>query len=521
MGCTTSAIYGETRNISISVGTSDDDVLSRPKVSLPLMQRGVRLWVAKDVLKRLSKVHESAARDDLLRKPSHGEVIVNGLVKAFAKDESYAEFLKRSPNTSNLIGEVNVFVTHAWGSSFEETVHALQEFEAELPVEAPPVFYFIDFFAINQWAPTKDLDKLGEIVQQAQKLLLMFSPWEKPATMGRSWCIFEAAHAVIGDTEIVLSMSPTEKRKFRETIEERFSKGTDIGKFSNFFSSIDSQSSKSSIKEDSVQIKAFIEKKLGGYNAVDQNVANALRGWLSEQMKTECEAYRSKGTNKHAKFLLTISTLFYALRKYNLQLKYAKQALDIFEDVGTELDAIHARNSVAIAHFYLGRYSEAINVGRQQHEVLTRKYGALHPDTITNKVNLASFYYKTKEWGKAEALLRSALNDRKKTKINNISAEYWLALVLRDNGKDVEKAKQLFKQILDKQIQSRMLDHEVQRSAVDYARCLELKGSKTEALQIYTKAYPILLQAYGKNDIYVKNVTEWIGNLSTSDERKK
>ena len=95
---------------------------------------------------------------------------------------------------------------------------AMEEFETNLPDTAPPCFYFIDFFAINQHDPNKDLDQLGTIVKQSPKLLLIASPWERPVTLGRAWCIFELAHAVLGQTKIVLSMPADEKLTFREAV---------------------------------------------------------------------------------------------------------------------------------------------------------------------------------------------------------------------------------------------------------------------------------------------------------------
>ena len=113
MGCTISIIPGKNLELSAEVLIKDDDVLEECKDSLPLMERGVRLGVAKDIVAKLNKVHERIARDVLKRKPSHGEVIVHGLVKKIAEGESYAEFLKRSSDSSVLVGKVNVFVSHA------------------------------------------------------------------------------------------------------------------------------------------------------------------------------------------------------------------------------------------------------------------------------------------------------------------------------------------------------------------------------------------------------------------------
>jgi len=77
------------------------------------MERGIRLEVLRDVLNRSGEEAEQIARSMLKRKPTSGECLVHGFVKAYAKDESYSEYLKSCSNSSHLVGEVTVFVSHA------------------------------------------------------------------------------------------------------------------------------------------------------------------------------------------------------------------------------------------------------------------------------------------------------------------------------------------------------------------------------------------------------------------------
>ena len=65
-------------------------------------------------------------------------------------------------------------------------VNATERFEEQFPVQERNFFYFVDFFAVNQYEPQKDLDELGEVVQRSEKLLLMVTPWERPVTLERA-----------------------------------------------------------------------------------------------------------------------------------------------------------------------------------------------------------------------------------------------------------------------------------------------------------------------------------------------
>jgi len=482
--------------------------------------------VAKDVLANLNKAHKTKARDVLKREPSCGEIIVHGLVKASAKDESFAEFLKRSSDYAELVGEVNVFISHAWGSSFDDTVQAIEDFEAKLPDEAPPAFYFIDYFAVNQWDAKKDLDQLGVIAQRSQKLLLMLSPWQKPATLGRAWCIFEVAHALIGSTEVVVSMPPTEKRRFQDALPRLLSRQSQVSSFLDIFTGIDSRNSKTSVEEDSIKIKKFIEEKLDGYEAVDQSVANALREWLARTVQNLCEMHRTKGKKQYTNFVWTSCLLFRALNKHGLIVHYLKQAINIFKDEGDWDSEYRAKNDLALALKNLGRYPEAIELYTQVIEEKTRKLGAMHYGTLKSMQNLGCAYQASKEWSKAEALLRTVWNDMKETQkamspgIRLVQGK--LAEVLRDSKKDLIQAEYLFKEMLDYFTKVwGEFHHSVQYTAVEYARCLELKGSTAEALKMYMKGYPILLKAYGANDNKVKKVGGWIKALNQADEFKE
>jgi len=207
-------------------------------------------------------------------------------------------------------------------------------------------------------------------------------------------------------------------------------------------------------------------------------------------------------------------------------LKYSKEALDIFENKGDESKSEDAKNDLAIAYHRLERFSEAIEVRKQLVEEGTRKYGAKHRYTLTYKFNLGYSYQQTEDWSKAEELFREAWSARKELDkpMSQMIRIYQNALaeVLRDSGKDLEQAEKLFKEMLDfKTKRWGELDYTVQLTAIHYARCLELRGSISKALEIYNKAYPILLQVYGENDRNVRSVRSWIKSLNKRDERKE
>ena len=298
MGCIISNDSDQHNHASVDISMGDDVRISEVPVSLRMMDRGVSLQVLKDIVSKLSEENEKIARDVIGRVPSPGESVVHGLVKTIVKDQSFSEYLKNRSSSAHLVGKINVFVSHAWGSSFQNTVNAIEVFEEQFPAKERNFFYFVDFFAVNQYDPKKDLDQLGEIAQRSQKLLLMVAPWERPVTLERAWCVFELAHAVLGGTEIVIAMTAKEREELKEAVRTRLNSTAALQSFLNIFARINSKTSKATVGADELKIKAFIEDKLEGFAAVDHKVADSLRQCFGNTVWSFCGEIDTKNASE-------------------------------------------------------------------------------------------------------------------------------------------------------------------------------------------------------------------------------
>jgi len=496
-----------------------------PERNLPIINRGVRLEVAKDILKKMTDERILIARRALNRAPSNGEIIVHGIVKTIAKNESYAVFLKNNPSTANLVGKINIFVSHAWRSPFIETVKAIEEYENQLPADAPPCYYFIDFFSVNQFDSTKDLEKSGWVAQESQKLLLMATPLSKPRTLSRAWCIFEVVNAIVGDTEIILAMPAAEKNEFIVKVEQlRGSSG--LESFLDIITRIDSKNSQASVKEDLKMIQDFTVDKLGGYHMVDQKVTNALRQWVGKTLKNLSESYKPDGTYEHMKFLIQSCLFFRTLGMLEDMLKYSRLALKIAEEIGHQRGKERGRSNIALALTKLGRFAEAIAMRKIIVEERIEKYGPENEETLNARRLLGVAYTLSAQWDEAETELRSVLKAFKekfkpmsyRIRITQVS----LAIVLRESGKDLDQAQMLFKEVLDHR--NKKLGPEdvcTVFSAAQHARCIDLKGDHEAALKTYNKAWPIMLRTWGEKDSDVKMVRSWREEATSKIFEKK
>jgi len=519
MGCTISRIYDDRRQIPIGIQRIE---------YMPLRKRGVRLEVLKYVLSRLSKENEQTAQALLKRKPrSAGECVVHGFVRSHSKTSSYAEYLGANVHTARLVGHVNVFVSHAWAYPFEDTVEAIEEFEATLADNSPPCYYFLDYFAVNQNAPEKDLAKLGNIARESQKLLLIATPWHQPKTLERAWVIFELANAVIGKIELVLTMPVSEKKKFEEAVAQRLSFESGCLEFMEIFSKINSKDSKASVEDDLKNIKSFITDKLGGFGYVDWKVSDALKLWMGKTAYQFGETYTSEGTEEHALFLLGSNWLCGSLGMSDCMLKCSEQVLRIYEEIGNTGQVVDAMGKVSFAFQNFGRFSEEIKLWEKWLESTIKKYGPEHDRVAMTRYYLSESYLRTKLWAQAETQIRLALtywkyNNKKQQPVNEErrTALKSLAVILRDSGKDLDEATKLFKWMLDwETAQFGKQNPTVLLTAAHHARCLQLKANLT-ALQTWEKAYPTLLETYGKNHRDVMDVFCWM-NAARTDKKKE
>jgi len=481
---------------------------------LPIYLRGVRLQVAKNVLNLLKGDHLMIAKQKLGRDPSPGEVIVHGFVKEVAIEKSFAEYLLESPHTASFVGRCNTFLSHTWGSPFEKTIAALEDYENQRPSGSAPCFYFIDYFAINQFNPSKDLKQLGEIAKNCATLTLFANTWDNPAAIGRAWCIFEIVHSLLGKKNLVIIMPPKVKREFKDA-QQNVRDPDAAERFLRIFTNIDTKKLEASDPDDLKAIKKFIIDNLGGFNKVDQSVSAGLREWVGRAAFTNCESFEPHGTYDHADFLFSANHLFSKIGKYDFLLKCATKEAAIYEDLKLENRRDVAMNSVGFALKALNRQTEAELVYKTVIDSSIKKNGLFNKRTADRQYNLGTMYLSIQKWDEAEKILTIALNTFKKLQ-NPMSRDIRstqskLAEALRDGGKDLGQAELLFKEVLDYQLKYAGLQMPyVNSSLIHYARCIALKGEHKRALKDYMKALPILVKTYGEDDKEVKTLRVWI-----------
>merc|ERR1712060_494548 len=169
------------------------------------------------------------------------------------------------------------------------------------------------------------------------------------------------ANAVVGHTEIILTMTLENKTDFIKSVKKLRGSGSMeylLGSLAN----IDSKNSKASVDADLEMIKNFIVDELGGFNLVDQKVGDALRQWIAKTLKRLCDSYKPEGTPEHANFLGTSCLFFRTLGMYEWMLKCSQLVVKIGNDIGNERAVAQAKSRVALAYRKLGRFNDEITM---------------------------------------------------------------------------------------------------------------------------------------------------------------
>jgi len=228
----------------------------------------------------------------------------------------------------------------------------------------------------------------------------------------------------------------------------------------------------------------------------------------------------------HMNFLIQSFLFFRTLGMDEYMLKCSQLALKIAEDIGNEWGMARVKSNVALALTELGRFAKAVDMRKIIVEERTEKYGPEHDDTLTGRYLLGKAYMCSAQWVKAEIELRAVLKVYKEKHepmhYEIRETQETLAQVLRDSRKDLDQAQMLFKELYDHKSKTfGSEDPTVLFTAVQHARCFDLKGHHEAALKTYNKAWPTILRTWGENDADVKMVRSWIDEAKSNILEKK
>jgi len=345
-----------------------------------------------------------------------GDNIVSGFIKRITqkRETCYAQYLFDNHSTQHLVGDCTTYLSHPWSVNFEDTLAAVEEYERNLPEDAPIQFYFCDFFAINQHNLETDLRQLGDVVQSCDTLLLMAKPWQTPVIIDRLWCVYEINQALLGKTELVFILPPDQWEEFHEALLKCMS---DVWTFMReVFLSVNSYKAITTDPGDAQRINKFILKHLGGFVQVDQIVSKGLLTWLRQYIWLMVQDFPASGTLQHASFAYDAGDFFFDLEQFHTSYLSYEQAAALYKGLGDRFNWLTARNGMMIAMSNMGKKKESLTLSIELVQECVQQFGPHHEKTLDMKDNLATEYTESGLLHKAEPILREVLEGYQKIK---------------------------------------------------------------------------------------------------------
>jgi len=203
---------------------------------------------------------------------------------------SLLEKFSNDSETSGLVGNANVFISHYYSYKFINVVDTLRKWEKESPPTNGTNFYYFDLFTNNQHdADVIEFETLKNTfessVRQIGKTLLLLTFEDLLGALKRSWIIFEVAVTLNSEIDMDIALAPTDDKKIEENLETFSLLANKMDNPSNDAANLNDVScilqinvkdAKASKPEDKESIDLMITKHLGGFDAVDAKLRKIL-----------------------------------------------------------------------------------------------------------------------------------------------------------------------------------------------------------------------------------------------------
>ena len=191
---------------------------------------------------------------------------------------SYLDWLVAVGRGSD-VAAANVFVSHAWDGLFLDLADAL-----ELAFgDSPSARFWIDIFVIHQSGEKSilaedeaedHLDAFEDLFRRMDRVIMVLTPFDRPHSLWRIWCLYEFSLALRDDIPITIAISPTQRRKFLEFLNEG-------GNFEQLYK-VHAELADATETSDKRRLYSRMRQDLGGFHGFNERATDYLREWLTK-----------------------------------------------------------------------------------------------------------------------------------------------------------------------------------------------------------------------------------------------
>jgi len=317
------------------------------------------------LVKKLSSLDSA-----LLDKATMEEICQHIIKPITAQDQcSYCEYLEKTEPFS--VGKAQAYISYARSCNFRDIMKAIvAHFNGDEEVTV-----WIDIFSFNQHQNLRLnseflINTLKNGIKEIGKTVMVFTSWDDPVPLTRSWCVWELSCALEEGQSFEIAMTEESKKDFFDDIDH-----DPLGTIDKIIARFDSLKVVCYRREDELQIQSAIVDTVGYYE-LNEEIMKNLKEWIINSYEKKLTWRKDNFGKNDEKTLLTMK---------NLALLYGN------EDKSEKAESLFV----------------------ESYEKRKQILGEEHIDTLKSLQHLAEFYFIQKKLDKAASLYLECFNKAK------------------------------------------------------------------------------------------------------------
>lgn len=449
--------------------------------------------------------------------------VVNGYVfqyyiEIWGKEDglSICERLSKGKWASH-INRADIFISWALSSDFSCLLDAVDLYLETNPELNPDKTFFCIFDFVTRYVNLKsDLKRLGDIIENTPKTVLLIEPWNAPLPLKRAHCIEEIYHTKKASRKLEFMMSHKQQTFFENAL------ANDFESVVQSMSNIDIRNAECRHEEEKIEILAKIEK-LVGVRTCNQMVISLLREVMTHYGR---DALAKLQPEKRALsgVIVNVALLNSSVGKYDESFALLTEAIAGREKTLGEKhkDTLVARENLAMHFMNQGKYADALPIFRDVLEGYQTTTGDENESTLNAMNNLALVLEKQGKFDEAMPLFEKTIehsrvilgdrHDETLTAIRNFSA------LLIDSGQ-LKKARIFCTEACDgfKEIHGHRHPKTLQ-ALHDWGVLLFKESRFEDSLEMLKRSQSGRKQVLGDDHPDTKESDLWLEKLETHEE---
>eukprot|EP00042_Codosiga_hollandica_P041061 m.362806 g.362806 ORF g.362806 m.362806 type:complete len:506 (+) comp56020_c1_seq1:313-1830(+) len=319
-------------------------------------------------------------------------------------------------NGQPYVGNATAYVCHAWVCNVTDSLDVIESYE-ELH---PGGYYWLDLFCVNQHGPvaiTQDwlTQDLRNGIEGIGNVLVVAAPWEAPAVLSRTWCLWEIFAASTRPNVTLTVHIPSTMR--RALVESLLSNHSVLNQALPDACVAQSQAS----REDDMAVLNAVIETTAGHIALERTVTEVFRQRYAQAVVDAAESLSGmKNAPVHAndmdKVLNQIALAFRDFGSYDAALEFYSRGSEItLKNMGRDHpDMAASFSNMGTVHKLKGNPDRALEYYQLALSIEIKALGLDDPATATTYNHIGGVYSEQGKFDQALEFFQKCLGIRLK-----------------------------------------------------------------------------------------------------------